>query len=177
MSKDNGHRLYIELCHGVPILDEAIKHIAVYGDANKRLQEMFRMCVVAGCVMDDAQSLNQTSVDEVSKALNAIAMSASDSRVSFRFRLYNDDNDWIFPGFSGRYLKLSRNHKRMYVTRMYLLGFWFFTRFSNESTALIADACRSHKVPADTQSDNDEATIIERNDEAVDLLGGLDICL
>lgn len=180
MAKESGHRLFIEICRGSSILDDAIDHLSLYRDSGKRMQELFRACVSAGCVMDDVSGFSGVALEEVAIAIELIESSPPEDRMTFRFRLHNDEDDSFFPGFTDRYLKLSRAEKRIYVTKMYLLGFWFFTRFSKDYGSLMPMPNASGSNVSNTRlaPDADQApTIIEVNEEAADLLGGLDICL
>lgn len=181
MAEDNGHRLFIELRGGTALLDEALEHLSSYKDTGKRLQELFRCFVTVGCVIDDFSALRGEQIDDVDKALAVINDYESDDNQQYRFRIHNDDGDNVLPGFTRRYNGLAKPEKRVFVTKMYLLGFWFFTRFNSQFERLArASSLAGINVDQMTEeraSEGGRPTVVQYNEDAADMLGGLDICV
>lgn len=181
MAEDNGHRLFIELCGGNALLDEALDHLKTYKDAGKRLQELFRCFVTVGCVIDDFSVLRGEQIHDVDTAMAIINKCDLDERQQHRFRIHNDAGDDVLPGFTRRYSGLAKPEKRVFVTKMYLLGFWFFTRFNSQFESLInASALAGINVdqrPKDEGTNGGRPTVVQHNEDAADMLGGLDICV
>lgn len=172
MAEENGHRLFIELCGGTMLLDEALAHLNTYKDAGKRLQELFRCFVTVGCVVDDFVVLRDEHINDVDQALAYINECDFDERHQYRFRIHNDDGDDVLPGFTRRYSGLAKPEKRTFVTKMYLLGFWFFTRFNSQFECLL-DVHQQTKAATVTG----DPAVVKFNEDAADMLGGLDICV
>lgn len=181
MAENNGHRLFIELCGGTALLNEALDHLNTYKDAGKRLQEVFRCFVTVGCVIDDFEVLRGEYIDDVEESMTIINECKSDGRQQHRFRIHNDDGDDVLPGFTRRYVGLAKPDKRVFVTKMYLLGFWFFTRFNAQFESLFNTSTlvgiNVDQSPREESSNGGRPTVVEHNEDAADMLGGLDICV
>lgn len=182
MSNEIGHRLAIEICEGTPLLDDACKHLGYYKDTEqgRRLQELFRCFVSVGCVIEDFSVISDLVLNEVNDSVEFLKNEEPESMMPFRFRLYNDEEDEFLPGFSARYIRSPKSEKKIFVTKLYLLGFWFFTRFSEQFKTLIPrgeEIAEEVRQITEVNVGDDQPIYVEHNEDAMNLLGGLDICL
>lgn len=180
MSKELGHRLSIEVCAGTPLLNDVCEHLSLFqqGDQGRRLQEISRSYVSVGCILDDFGEVGDFDIQEVLESIHFIDNS-EDEMMAHRFRLYSDDEDAFSPGFSTRYLSSPKLEKKLFVTKLYLLGFWFFTRFNEQFQSLVPASDLVVKEDNDVASmpaSNGQAVHIEHNEDAANMFGDLDIC-
>jgi hypothetical protein len=180
MAEEVGHRLFIELTSGSNLMLEAMSYLNSNKDAPKRQQELFRCFVSVGCVVDDFSVLRREPIEEIEGAISTIEKSQFSDRFLYRFRIHQDHGDGVMPGFTNRYTRLPKPDKRLFVTRMFLLGFWFFTRFNSQFERITPIAIEppldAMQSKGESARELDRPTVMQINQDAADLFGGLDIC-